>query len=56
MFQSFFPNLTFSYQDDSVVVGRWVGSYVGNSIENSVDTNGNGLMRLSRVLVWKLLP
>ena len=41
-FQSFFPNLTISYLDDSVVVaGTWVGSCVGNWIENLVNSGGN---------------
>jgi len=56
-FQSFFPNLTISYLDDSVVVaGTWAGSYVGNWIENSVDSGGNWVDETEQVLVWELLP
>ena len=41
-FQSFFPNLTIFYLDDSVVVvDMWAGSYVGNWFESLVDSGGN---------------
>ena len=45
-FQSFFPNLTIFYLDDSVVVvvaaaDMWARSYIGNWFESLVDSGGN---------------
>ena len=46
------------YLDDSVVVvaDMWAGSYVGSLLEIWWTLVETGLMRLSRILVWKWLP
>jgi len=39
-----------------VIADMWAGSYVGNWLESSVDSGGNWVGEMSRVLVWELLP